>query len=72
MTIPRRRILRPAATLGPRRPQDRKTQTLRSRLDKERTALSRWMTRLRRAFHAMEKTQGRIGRIERKISHLEK
>ena len=69
MAVPRRRILRPVpalhsnpARVGPK---------LRSRLDKERTVLARWMSRLRRAFHAVEKAQARIGRIEKQIARLE-
>ena len=34
----------------------------------ERVALARWMTRLRRAFNAVEKHQSRIGRLERRLS----
>jgi hypothetical protein len=35
-------------------------------LDKERAALARWQTKLKRAFNAVEKSQKRVARIERK------
>jgi len=69
MSIPRRRILRPAPSPIPS--NHHQTQKLRSRLEKERASLARWMSRLRRAFHAVEKSQLRLGRIERQIARLE-
>jgi hypothetical protein len=55
--------------LRPERQQ--RIQKLRSRQQQERTALTRWMSRLKRAFHAVEKRQCRIGRLERQITKLE-
>jgi hypothetical protein len=49
----------------------RQLQTLRARLQAERHAWSRWMTRLRRAFHAVEKLQRRITYLEKRIADLE-
>jgi lipid II:glycine glycyltransferase (peptidoglycan interpeptide bridge formation enzyme) len=46
-------------------------QRLRDRLEKERGALSRWQSKLKRAFNAVEKAQKRIARIERQLTHLE-
>ena len=46
----------------------RRLQTLRTKLAAERTSWSRWMTRLKRAFHSMETIQARISRIERQIT----
>ena len=43
---------------------------LRARLDAQRAALARWMTRLKRAFHSVEKLQARVARIEREINKL--
>ena len=40
-------------------------------LIKEQEALSRWMTRLKRAFHKVEKLQERIARMERQLAELE-
>jgi len=40
-------------------------------LIKEQDALSRWMTRLKRAFHKVEKLQERIARMERQLADLE-
>jgi len=43
----------------------------RARLTQARNALARWMTRLKRAFHAMDKQQRAIARLERQIRTLE-
>jgi exonuclease VII small subunit len=51
--------------------QQRRLQKLRTRLEQERAALARWMTRLRRAFHAVERGQARLSRIEKQIVRLE-
>lgn len=71
MSAPRRRIIRlpaaPAAALSP----PRQLVKLRARLEKERAALGRWQARFRRAFHAMEKLQRTVSRIEQRIAHLE-
>jgi septal ring factor EnvC (AmiA/AmiB activator) len=69
---PRRRIIRPAPQpSNSHHQQDRQNQKLRARLEKERTALNRWMARLRRAFHSVEKIQRRVFRIEKQIASLE-
>jgi hypothetical protein len=66
MTTPRRRVLRPAASVPD---ADSRRQTAAAKrlvkLAKERELLQRWMSKLRRAFHAVESTQRRIGRLER-------
>ena len=46
-------------------------QKLRSRLERERTSLTRWLARLKRAFHAFEKCQATIARLERQLTKLE-
>ena len=46
-------------------------QKKRDQLEKDRAALKRWSTKLKRAFHAMEKLQAKIGRTERDIATLE-
>ena len=69
MSTPRRRVLRrsPATDTVSLREQQR-IQKRRDQLEKERVALNRWMARLRRAFHAVEKQQAKISRLERQIS----
>jgi hypothetical protein len=62
MTPPRRRILRPAAPSHNGNMQ--RATKLRDTLARERTALHRWMSRLRRAFHIVERQQARIARLE--------
>ena len=71
MSLPRRRLIRPAPVpvTSPDRP--RQIQRLRERLEKERAALSRWQRKLKRSFNAVEKCQSKIALIERKITHLE-
>jgi hypothetical protein len=70
MPSPRRHIIRPSRSIAPSDAQ-RRIQKLRSRLDQERAALARWMARLKRAFHALEKHQLRAHRLERQIARLE-
>jgi hypothetical protein len=72
MSMPRRRIIRPVPAPMPsslERPL--RLQKLRGRLEQERAALARWMSRLKRAFHAVEKSQQRIARLERQITWRE-
>ena len=72
MSTPRRRIVRPAPMPDPTAQQrQRRAQTLRGRLARDRTALARWVSRLKRAFHAMERLQARVARSERQIAALE-
>lgn len=69
MTTPRRRLIRP-----PRSSHSHpaaQLQKLHAKLAKERLDLSRWMTRLKRAFHAVEKHQQRISRLEKQIHVLQ-
>jgi hypothetical protein len=72
MAIPRRRLVRPAPLPAtPSRQTHQQLLKLRARLDQERKTLTRWMTRLKRAFHAVEKSQVKLARIERFITKLE-
>jgi hypothetical protein len=48
--------------------EQRRLQKRRDQLEKERVALNRWMSRLRRAFHTVEKQQAKISRLERQIA----
>jgi hypothetical protein len=70
MSTPRRRIVRPDPAPS-RRDHERSLQRLRSRLEKERAALARWMPRLKRAFHAVERAQVQIARLERLIARAQ-
>jgi hypothetical protein len=67
MTTPRRRLVRPPIPPA----NERQIQKARIKLDRERTGLVRWMSRLKRAFNAVQKQQQRIGRLERRIRQLE-
>jgi hypothetical protein len=72
MSTPRRRLVRPVpAVTPPAQQRQRRAQQLRGRLTRDRIALNRWMSRLKRAFHSMEKLQVRIVRIERQLTRLE-
>lgn len=72
MTRVRRRVVRQpsaAPAIDPRRQQQ--IADRRAKIEKERTSLARWMTRLKRAFHAVEKQQRRIAGLERQLRRLE-
>jgi hypothetical protein len=72
MSTPRRRLVRPAAIAAPTIQQrQHRAQRLRGRLAQDRAVLGRWMSRLKRAFHSMEKLQLRLARIEWQINRLE-
>ena len=72
MTSPRRRLVRPPVHSTPTRsPQPQALQRARARLAQARNALARWMTRLKRAFHAVDKQQRAVARLERQIRTLE-
>ena len=70
-TTPRRRVLRSPQTMTEDTARQRKIATRRTRLQSEQQVLSRWMSRLRRSFHAVEKQQLKISRLEREIARLE-
>lgn len=71
MTTVRRRVLRSGEPVAAERRRLRLLERKHQQLIKERDSLKRWMTRLKRAFHAMEKLQAKIARLERQISELE-
>ncbi len=71
MTVPRRRILRPLPPHVHDPRQIERLQAWRSKLDSERKSFGRWLSRLKRAFRAVEKQQRRISRLERLISQAE-
>ena len=67
--VSRRRLIRPEPVTVP--DSSRQIQKLRDRLEKERAALARWQSKMKRAFNAVAKCQKCIARIERNINHLE-
>ena len=69
MTTVRRRVIRPPASSITN--VSRRLPALRTKLDREQEALTRWMTRLKRAFHSFEKFQQKVARLERQIRTLE-
>jgi hypothetical protein len=71
MSTPRRRILRPESAPVIAAVDRRRIERLRTRLAAERSALERWLTRLRRACTTVAKTQQRITRAERQLRQLE-
>src|SRR5262245_51889016 len=71
MSTPRRRLIRPASPSTSTPDHPRRLQKLRTSLERERSTLARWMARLKRAFHAVEKAQLRIARLERKLTKME-
>ena len=70
-TTPRRRVLRPSRPVTDDAAQQRKIADRRTRLVAEQQTLARWMSRLKRAFHAVEKQQQKISRLDREIARLE-
>ena len=71
MNAPRRRLIRSAPTQEVAPDNQRQIRKLRDRLEKERAALARWQTKMKRAFNAVAKCQKTIARIERHLSKLE-
>ncbi len=71
MTAPRRRILRRLQPHVHDPRQIERLQVWRSKLESERKSFHRWLSRLKRAFRAVEKQQRRISRLERLISQAE-
>ena len=69
MTTVRRRVIRPPASSTVR--VSRRLPALRLKLEREQEALTRWMSRLKRAFHSFEKYQHKVARIEKQIRTLE-
>ena len=70
-TTPRRRVIRPPRPATDDTLRQRKVAVRRTRLQTEQQSLTRWMVRLRRAFHAVEKQQKTVSRLEREIDRLE-
>lgn len=72
MSMPRRRIVRPTPMVLSITPERQlRLHKLRMKLALERSQLARWMKRLRRAFHSVEKTQVRLTRLEKQLAPSE-
>ena len=69
MTTPRRRVLRAQPVVeDPRR--RRRIDRLGEQLVADRETLARWMRKLKRSFHEVEKLQARINRREKQLAKL--
>lgn len=68
MSQVRRRVLRPQGepAVDPRLAA--RLEKLRLKLDRERASHNRWMAKLKRAFHSVERGQRRITRLEKQLS----
>jgi len=68
MSQVRRRVLRPQRepAVDPR--LTARLEKVRLKLDRELAAHGRWMAKLKRAFHAVERGQRRIIRLEKQLS----
>ncbi len=71
MTSPRRRIVRPPSPSPHPRSQQRQ-QKLTAKLDKAQADLKRWLAKLRRAFHSVDKQLQTIDRLHRQLSQEER
>jgi hypothetical protein len=58
----------PRETLDPR--EVRRLERLQTQIAADREALQRWMPKLRRAFHEVEKLQARLARREKQLTRL--
>ena len=64
----RRRLLRPATTSKSAHARPRDVERLSTRLHKERTALTRLNSRLKRVFHAFARQQTLVARLEKRLT----
>ena len=72
MVTPRRRIVRPSTEAHPTdRRHRQRLERMQTQLHRERLNLARWLRRLRRSCHALEKSQTRIARLEKQLAILE-
>ena len=70
MSQHRRRILRPSIALAENGRRQAQLTARCLRLQAEQQKLARWMSRLKRAFHAVERLQRRVSHLERDIAQL--
>ena len=69
MSVPRRRIIRPPSSVLPENAE--KIQRIRARLEREHLVFARWLSKLKRAFNVIQKTQQNIKRLERQLGQIE-
>ena len=72
MRTPRRRVLRSLRAEADESLRQQKLLKCRERLHKEQKIHARWMSKLKPAFHAMEKQQRKVARLEGVIAKLER
>jgi hypothetical protein len=71
MTSPRRQVVRPqTASTAANSRQTALLQKRRAQIEQARAGFARWLTRLRRACHALDKQQRRLTRLERELARL--
>jgi hypothetical protein len=71
MNAPRRRVLRPPATPSATNQQrEQAREKLAGKLAKEQATFRRWMTRLKRAFHVVERQERKVARLEKALARL--
>ena len=68
MTTPRRQVIRPLPKVIRDCLDDTRMEKLLARIDKEQASCTRWMSRLRRAFHQVEKAQRRLARFNHQVA----
>lgn len=69
MNEPRRRIIRPPIVAAAS--TNSVLERRRQQLNLERAGLARWLSRLKRAFHKLDRHHRRIRSLERQITRLE-
>jgi hypothetical protein len=69
MSHTRRRVLRTARPTAGSARQHRAVEPYSARLKAKQAALARWMAKLKRAFHTVERLQQQIARLERAVGH---
>jgi hypothetical protein len=71
MSAARRQIVRPQSSTSESSQRLKAKTKLLARAERDQTALTRWISRLRRAFHQVEKLQSRLTRLRKQIAKLE-
>jgi hypothetical protein len=71
MSAARRRIIRPSVSTTESSVRLKRRAKLLARVECDQAALTRWLSRLKRSFHQVEKLQVRLTRLRNQISKLE-
>ena len=72
MSHTRRRVLRVARPTSLGRAGQRSLDRCTAKLTANRASLKRWMAKLKRAFHSVERLQQQIARLERRLNQAGK